>query len=348
MRFVLSEVEHLRRHPRPPVPNSPGKINVGYCTGSSLFQKGSHQKTSKSKKTPDREPEKRNETDVKSNKAVHHNPDGEPLGSEVEHLRRHPRPPVPNSPGSHQKTSKSKKTPDREPEKRNETDVKSNKAVHHNPDGEPLGSEVEHLRRHPRPPVPNSPGKINVGYCTGSSLFQKAVHHNPDGEPLGSEVEHLRRHPRPPVPNSPGKINVGYCTGSSLFQKGSHQKTSKSEVEHLLRPLPRPPVLNSPVVTFSTVADNTFCLFLTCECRISSEDFKKITNMFVPSQVLARVEVEHLLRPLPRPPVRNSPEVHQFPYWKPLGRHAFRAQVLFTISNSLLCKRTLAGLYINQ
>ncbi|KAL6094277.1 hypothetical protein STEG23_013207 [Scotinomys teguina] len=102
-------------------------------------------------------------------------------------------------------------------------------AVHHNPDGEPLGSEVEHLRRHPRPPVPNSPGKINVGYCTGSSLFQKAVHHNPDGEPLGSEVEHLRRHPRPPVPNSPGKINVGYCTGSSLFQKGSHQKTSKSE-----------------------------------------------------------------------------------------------------------------------
>ncbi|KAL6084350.1 hypothetical protein STEG23_031653, partial [Scotinomys teguina] len=92
-------------------------------------------------------------------------------------------------------------------------------AVHHNPDGDPLGSEVEHLRRHPRPPVPNSPGKINVGYCTGSSLFQKAVHHNPDGEPLGSEVEHLRRHPRPPVPNSPGKINVGYCTGSSLFQK---------------------------------------------------------------------------------------------------------------------------------
>ncbi|KAL6094340.1 hypothetical protein STEG23_033716 [Scotinomys teguina] len=141
-------------------------------------------------------------------------------------------------------------------------------------------SEVEHLRRHPRPPVPNSPGKINVGYCTGSSLFQKAVHHNPDGEPLGSEVEHLRRHPRPPVPNSPGKINVGYCTGSSLFQKAVHHNPDGeplgSEVEYL-RPLPRPPVRNRAEV-----------------------------HQFPYWKPLGS-EVEHLLRPLPRPPVRNSP-----------------------------------------
>ncbi|KAL6093513.1 hypothetical protein STEG23_004865 [Scotinomys teguina] len=200
-----SEVEHLRRHPRPPVPNSPGKINVGYCTDSSLFQK-----------------------------AVHHNPDGEPLGSEVEYLRPLPRPPVRNRAGSHQKTSKSK-TPEEELEESNEMDVKSKRAVHHNPDGEPLGSEVEHLRRHPRPPVPNSPGKINVGYCTGSSLFQKAVHHNPDGEPLGSEVEHLLRPlPRPPVRNSPE------------VHHNPDGEPLGSEVEHLLRPLPRPPVRNSP------------------------------------------------------------------------------------------------------
>ncbi|KAL6084356.1 hypothetical protein STEG23_031659, partial [Scotinomys teguina] len=65
--------------------------------------------------------------------------------------------------------------------------------VHHNPDGEPLGSEVEHLIwKRPRPPVRNSP----------------EVHHNPDGEPLGSEVEHLLRPlPRPPVRNSPESAN---------------------------------------------------------------------------------------------------------------------------------------------